>query len=205
MISELLPQEKRRLHELEQQLLELERGSITIHPSDIYVGLKEMTFRLDELDKLVLKEPKNRKDDFRRRVHHLRTTYNHIKNSLDGLVRRKDSVSFDSQKKDLFAGAGTGGDIELEMAESGSLQRSSNMLSEYLSVGQETLSELLEQKGRLKSIQRKALDIMNYLGVSNTIIKAVERRDITDKWIVIIGMVLILLLIGFIWFFLRRR
>ena len=206
-ISELLPEEKRKLHELEQQLIELERGNATIHASDIYMGLNEVTRRLDHLDSLVLKEPKVKRDDFRRRVHHLRTTYSHIRGSLDNLVRRKDRSNYDSNRRDLFAEANRnieGGDIEAEIAENGSLNRTGKMLNEYIAIGQETMSNLASQKERLKGIQRKAFDILNSLGIANTLMKVVEGRDKVDKWIVYGGMVLILVIIVLVWVYLVK-
>lgn len=205
MIAELLPEEKRKLHDLEQQLIELERGNTVISASDIYMGLNEMAYRLDELDKLVQKESKARRDDFRRRVQHLRTTYTHIRGSLDNLVRRKDRSNFDANKRDLFAEANhniEAGDIEAEIAEGSSLQRSSKMMNEYLAVGQDTLSDLLSQKERLKGIQRKAFDILNSLGIANALMKAVEGRDSVDKWIVYGGMLFIVVLIVLVWMYL---
>jgi len=206
-ISELLPEEKRKLHELEQQLIELERGNATIHASDIYMGLNEMTRRLDHLDSLVQKEPKVKRDDFRRRVTHLRTTFSHIRGSLDNLVRRKDRSNYDSNKRDLFAEANRNieaGDIEAEIAENGSLNRTSKMLNEYIAIGQETMSSLSDQKERLKGIQRKALDILNSLGIANTLMRIVEGRDKVDKWIVYGGMVLILFVIVLVWVYLVK-
>lgn len=205
MIAELLPEEKRKLHDLEQQFIELERGNTIISASDIYMGLNEMVYRLDELDKLVQKESKTRRDDFRRRVQHLRTTYTHIRSSLDNLVRRKDRSNFDANKRDLFAEANhniEAGDIEAEIAEGSSLQRSSKMMNDYLAIGQETLSDLMSQKERLKGIQRKAFDILNSLGIANALMKAVEGRDSVDKWIVYGGMIFILILIFLVWMYL---
>lgn len=207
MLSELLPEEKRKLHELEQQLIELERGNATIHASDISIGLNEMSARLDELDKLVLKEPKARRDDCRRRVQHLRTTYAHIRDSLQNLVRRKDRSRYDANRRDLFAESNRNieaGDIEAELAENSSLQRSGRMLNEYIAVGQETMSNLMSQKERLKGIQRKAFDILNSLGIANTLMRAVERRDSVDQWIVYGGMVFIVVLIVLVYMYLAR-
>lgn len=207
MISELLPEEKRKLHELEQQLIELEKGNTIIQASDIYIGLNEMAVRLDELDKLVLKETKVRRDDCRRRVQHLRTTYSHIKDSLQNLVRRKDRSRYDMNRRDLFAESNRNieaGDIEAELAENSSLQRSGKMLNEYIAVGQETMSSLLSQKERLKGIQRKAFDILNSLGIANSLMKIVERRDSVDKWIVYGGMLVILLTIALVWIYLVK-
>ena len=86
-ISEILPEEKRRLHELELKLVELERDN-NVHASDIYIGLNDMVLRIEELDKLVTREPKDKRDDYKRRVLHLRNSHQHLKNSLDTIVKR---------------------------------------------------------------------------------------------------------------------
>lgn len=207
MISELLPEEKRKLHEIEHQIADLEHGSTTIHVLDVQMGIKEMAFRLDELDKLVQNEPKTRRDDFRRRVQHLRNSHSHISSSLEALIRRRERSDYDYQRRELFSGAGGRSeleDIEMQVEEGSSLNRSSRMLDEYINVGRDTLSNLMSQKERLKGIQRKAFDILNYLGIANNIMKYIERRDFTDRWIVYGGMIVILLLIVFVWFYLVK-
>ena len=99
----------------------------------------------------------------------------------------------------MFLGAdlegGNGYEIESNVAESASLSRSSNMVNNYIAIGQETLSNLISQKERLKGVQKTTLDMLNYLGISNSLMRSVERRDFVDKWIVYIGMILILLLV----------
>ncbi len=206
MLSELLPEEKRRLHEIEQQLIELERGNSTIHSSDVFLGLQEMSLRLNDLEKLLLRESKAKKDDYRRRLQHLRASHSHVRDSLENYIKRTGSNDYSLQKAKLLASAAAYSqqDLELEMAESGSLSRSSQMIGEYLSIGQETLSELVNQRERLKSIQRKAFDMLNYLGVSNSLLKHIERRDGMDKWIVYGGMIMIVLLLFFVIWFLKK-
>eukprot|EP01038_Epipyxis_sp_PR26KG_P004468 gene4468-6318_t len=205
MIAELLPEEKRRLHELEQKLLQLEKGSAHVHSSDIRMGLEEMLTRLDDLQDLVSNEPKSSRDNFKRRVQHLKTTFNHIKTSYETYLKKKSNSSFESQKQELFANAGENSrDLELELAENGSLSRSNRMMNDYIAVGQETFRELVSQRERLKGIQRKVFDILNYLGLANTIVKAVENREFVDRWIVFGGMLFIVLLLIFIWWYWRR-
>ncbi len=43
------------------------------------------------------------------------------------------------------------------------------------------------------------LDVLNTLGVSESLLKAAERRMKMDKWIVYIGMVVITLVMFFTW------
>lgn len=164
-----------------------------------------------------------------RKLQHLRSNYNHIKFSMENRMKLKDRVSFDSQRKELLQGAsGSSRDISLDLAESGSLDRfgriytlqcnlckfrlcklfmirSGQKLNEYIAVGQESLNELLSQRDRLKGVQRKVFDILNYLGISNRIIKMAEQREYIDKWIVYIGMLLITILIFVLWYFYRRK
>ena len=198
MISEMLPEDKRRLNELELQLVELERGNPRVDPMDIKIGLDEMGNRLSELDRLVNNEPKSRRDEFRRRVQHLKTTHGHIRTSYDIFTRRTGNQSL---RAALFNGAVNPDEnvnIDLEMAESGSLDRSNVMVKDYIAQGQETLSELIAQRDRMKGVKRKLLDIVNYLGLSNAIMKAVQDREKVDAIITygaIVGITLLVVLI----------
>jgi Golgi SNAP receptor complex protein 2 len=206
-VSELLPEDKRRLHELELQFIELERGNPNISYSDVNLGLSEMDKRLDDLDRLVQSEPSHRREDCRRRLQHLRNSHQHIKNSLENWYRRRSKNNIEIQRRELFGNADLEGGVptESEMAENSSLLKSTRMVNDYIATGQETLSNLVGQKERLKAVQRKVFDILNYLGLSNNIMKSVEKRDVVDKWIVYAGMLIVILLLGFIYFFLFRK
>ena len=202
MLSELLPEDKRRLHELEIQLVELERGNPHIQVSDLYLGLNEMSSRLEELERLAARESKGHRDDFKRRVTHLRSSYEHVKNSLDAHVRKRQGSSFDASRQELFWGSDIeGGRVtDQEVAENTSLSQSERMVKDYIAIGQNTLEELVSQKDRLKVVQRKVFDIVNYLGLSNSLMRLVERRDYTDSWMVFGGMFIVSLLLFMIWY-----
>ena len=140
-----------------------------------------------------------------RRVGYLRSTYTHVKQSLEVMVRRRDQLRYEQDRRDLFRNSSGGGDVnvDLELAEGESLDRSSSMVQGYLTAGQETLHELLSQKDRLKGVQRRVLDIMGYLGVSASIMKAVERREAVDKWIVYGGMMIVSAITFSLWWYFR--
>lgn len=221
MISELFPEEKKRLFQLEQQLFYLENGNKQINPSDIYLGLNEMNQKFEYLEKLVQQENKGRRDDYRRRLQHLKSSHQHIKAGIDNFCKANLSamtgtMAHHTQRQQLFYGNNSNVDsmeqrqdneyydIETAQAENQSLSNSSNMVNSYISLGQEALGELLSQKDRLKGIQRKVFDIMSYLGISNTVMKTVERRDTIDRFIVFGGMILISLLLIFVIFYWRK-
>ena len=207
MLPEIISDIKQQLHDIENEAHQLEQSNPTSIPENrLSARLDEVVIRISEVDQLVLLEPKSRRDDSRRRVQHLKSSHFHIKSSFNHWLKRMDTSTFNSQKEKLFYGASSSkysDDISLEMAESGSLSRSSLKMNEYLAVGQDTLNELLSQRDRLKSIQRKVFDILGYLGVSNSLMRAVERRDYVDQFIVYGGMIIITLFLVLIWWYFR--
>lgn len=185
-------------------------GNNNVDAYDVSIGMDEMAKRLTELDRLVTNEPKSKREDFRRRVDHLKNTHVHIKQQLDTYARKAGiNLTHRGQRADLFAGA-AGQDMldksrefaelqQLEAAEGGTLNRSNRMIGEYLATGLETLQELQDQRSRLKGVQKKVLDIMNYLGISNTIMKTVTERDYWDARIALGGMAFVMLLVIYLW------
>ena len=208
MLSELLPEAKRLLYELEIQLTEAERGHLNHQLSDIDLGIQDMSVRIEALEKLANKETKSRKDDAKRRVQHLRTTYKHIQTSYENILRRKSKEgSYSSDRNQLFSGADLeeyAANINLELAQNKSIDNSTRMVDSYLQQGQETLSELVNQRERLKSAHKRLFDILNYLGLSSKTMRSIERRDRTDAMIVAAGMIFVLLIIFMLWWYFKR-
>lgn len=198
------------LHNLDVEFKQLEQGVGIVRPENISFKLDQINSFLNDIDGKVANESKAMRDNSKRRLTALRSDHMRIRNSLDSFLKRQEKLNYSYQRKELFAGASQGSRYEnrndeaLDRAESGSLDRSSNMISDYIASGQETLNELLGQRERLKGVQRQVLDIMNYLGIGNSIMKAIERRDLTDKYLVFGGMAVILLVIFIIVFYLRK-
>ena len=51
----------------------------------------------------------------------------------------------------------------------------------------------------MQGAQRKALDVLNYIGLSDAVLKKINRRHVKDKIIAYGGMVLVLLIVFFVW------
>ena len=66
------------------------------------------------------------------------------------------------------------------------------------------LGSLGEQRSSLKGVQRKVLDIASTLGVSNSVIRAIESRQFWDKMLVYGGMLLTLVLLWLVFVRMRR-
>lgn len=223
LLSELMPEAKRKLHDLEQQLVDVDRAtsssysaSSTNYPavyiSDIYLGIKEMSLQIEELERLASNEPKNYRDDSKRRVAYLKNSLLHIKSSADSIAKRRSRSSNEMMHRELMGNyssngfdveGGEEGNVNAMLSENAAIQRSSSMINTYLQTGSETLQELLSQKERLKGVQRKVLDMFNYLGLSNSIMRSVEQRGRIDAIIVYSGMALITVLIIVLWWFFK--
>lgn len=81
-----------------------------------------------------------------------------------------------------------------------SMQISLSLFEKIKGFGSGALSMLGEQKETLKEAQRKILDIGVMIGVSHSTLKMAERRDFWDRVIFWMGVVCILLLLVFVWY-----
>jgi Golgi SNAP receptor complex protein 2 len=54
--------------------------------------------------------------------------------------------------------------------------------------GRASLQSLAEQREKLKGAQQKALDMLNLLGVSQSVVRRMQSRNATDRYIVYGGM-----------------
>ena len=66
------------------------------------------------------------------------------------------------------------------------------------------LNSLGEQRGRLKKAHRTVLDIANVLGLSNSLLQMIERREFGDRVIVFGGMVLTCIILIACWWYVAR-
>jgi Snare region anchored in the vesicle membrane C-terminus len=85
-------------------------------------------------------------------------------------------------------------------AESQSLATSHGMVLDILSSGQASLQELQQQRQRLRGATRVVADIGSALGLSQATMRIIERRDITDAYLVAAGMVVTLIVLYITWF-----
>ena len=71
-----------------------------------------------------------------------------------------------------------------------SLQNADQNLGQMLYTGSATLDQLKNQRGSLKGVRKRMLDIGNTLGLSSTVMRMIDKRGTQDKWIVYGGMIL---------------
>ena len=72
-------------------------------------------------------------------------------------------------------------------------------MDELLVSGSGVLQNLREQRVSLKGVQRKVLDIAKTLGLSNTVLRLIERRTYQDKFILYGGMIVCCVIMYLVW------
>jgi len=94
--------------------------------------------------------------------------------------------------------------VDALLAERTSVAHSHSMVDEFTDLAGSVLGSLRQQRGVMKSAHRKVLDVASTLGMSNTLMRMIERRTTGDKILVYGGTLLIVALIVLIWYWVAR-
>ncbi|KAI7901278.1 uncharacterized protein BX663DRAFT_515486 [Cokeromyces recurvatus] len=79
---------------------------------------------------------------------------------------------------------------EFAMREQSFVRNTDSQLDEFIGQAQSLLENLTDQHSILKKTQKKILDTANHLGLSQNVIRYIERRTAQDKWIFYGGMII---------------
>lgn len=97
-------------------------------------------------------------------------------------------------------------DLQVYDTEQQSLQsarNSSRMLDDAFATGTAVLAQYAIQKDRLKQAQRKAYDVLNTVGLGNSVMRVIERRQHMDRWIAYVGMLVTVIIVFLFWRWIR--
>ncbi len=95
-------------------------------------------------------------------------------------------------------------DYDAEAGAYASATRANRALEDMLEGGGRILIAMGAQRERLKSVQRKALDVLHAAGLSDVLLRTAERRQRGDAALVYGGMVVTLLCFGALMYFVRK-
>ncbi|KAL6977882.1 Membrin-11 [Sarracenia purpurea var. burkii] len=220
-LSELYHSSKRLLLKTRDGLERLERlefsSSMSSSSSNTGVDSPELSFAVKrdiaqiqslcvEMDRLWRSiAVKSQRDLWKRKVEQVAEEADSLKESLDKYtLRNQRRIQEARERAELLRRANGESSHVLRIfdEEAQALQsarNSSRMLEESYATGVAILAQYAGQRERLKRAQRKALDVLNTVGVSNFVLKLIERRHRVDKWIKYIGMVLTIIILIAIW------
>ncbi|KAI5673093.1 hypothetical protein M9H77_13457 [Catharanthus roseus] len=125
----------------------------------------------------------SQRDLWKRKVEQVAEEADALKDSLDKyFLRNQRRIIFDDEAQAMQ-----------------SVQSSSRMLDEAYATGVAVLSKYSEQRDHLKGAQRKALDVLNRSGLSNSVLRLIEKSNRIGRWIKYTGMIVTVMMIIMFW------
>lgn len=151
-----------------------------------------------------MREAPSKRDIWKRKVEQVAEEADALRVALDRFsIRHHRRQVEDAQRQELMQRRAEGRvamDLGAEVAARKSIANSKSVVEEAYQTGIGILSAMSGQRDRLKSAQRKVLDVLNGLGMSDSVLRLAERRIALDKLIAYGGMAaLTLTLIALFW------
>jgi Golgi SNAP receptor complex protein 2 len=209
-IVELFPKCRKLAYDARQHLAQAQHGTVSV--TELYMVLEELNRQLDCMDEYVLRETPAQRDVWKRKITELRQECVTLRQSGEATAaysnrqqQQQQRNSYGNDRDELMLRRrkrrqGDESDLGNLADESQSLQQSTNMVDDLLASGQASLTGLVDQRQRLRGVKRVLVDIGSRLGLSQSTMRIIERRDITDAYLVAAGMVVTCLVIYFVWF-----
>lgn len=164
--------------------------------------------QLDLLENLTHKETPSQREIWKRKILELREDATSIRRQGEhydrmvsaGIRQRRERDELLARRRRNRGGGENPDEMQQLTEEADSLASSQGMVNELLASGQASLNSLVGQRQRMRWVNRKMLDIGNKIGLSNSTMRMIERRDATDAYLVFGGMIVTLLVIYFLYF-----
>jgi len=209
-IGELFPKCRKLAYDARQQLSMIQQqqrnGTGHVSVTDLYMVLEELNRQLDTMETLVLRETPSQREVWKQKIRELRSegqTLTERGRSLETASNRLNG-SYQRQREELLRRRRPGKDDESEMqrlvGESQSLENSRNAVVGINAQLESNLMHLAEQRQKLRGVNRVIAEIGNSLGVTQATMRIIERRDVTDGYLVGAGMVFTIIVIYVVWF-----
>jgi Golgi SNAP receptor complex protein 2 len=149
--------------------------------------------------------PKGPRDLWKRKVEQVAEEVEALKAGLEKHQNRQRHRQIEAQERaELFRRTrGDGAQVlqvyDEEAQSMQSVRNSSRMLDDAFATGTAVLAQFAIQRDRLKQAQRKAYDVLNTVGLGNSVMRVIERRQLMDKWVAYVGMLVTIIIVIVFW------
>jgi len=168
--------------------------------------LQKVSIDMDGLWRMqMLREAASKRDIWKRKVEQVAEEADSLRLSLDKYnVQQHRRQVEEQQRTELLQRRAEGRpamDLGAEVAARRHVENSKRVVEEAYQTGIGVLSAMSGQRDRLKFAQRKVLDVLNGLGLSDSVLRVAERRIAVDKLIAYGGMlgITVLLIVLYWW------
>lgn len=204
---QLFPKCRKLAYDSRQQLAQVQNG--IMYASELFLSLDELSNQLSIMEDLVLRETPAQREVWKRKIQELREDANSIRRQgehYDRVVNtnvrhqkeRDELLSRRRQRKEYSSAEER--DLSNFADEAQSWQQSQYMMSDLLANGEASLNHLVRQRQQLHGVTRFLGQISDSLGISNATMKVIERRDVTDAYFVLAGIIITCINVYFVWF-----
>lgn len=175
-------------------------GDPTPLARDLQQKLGELQRTSRELDSIwrmqMVRQGSAKIDIWKRKVEAVAEEADFMSSSLDRFGGRESRRRREQQEREeLLADAAMGrrikGEMDEEAAVQGHVVRSRRMLNDMFEQGTGILASMAGSRERIKKAQKKMLDVINSVGLGDSVLRMIERRHKTDAYVAIGGMVVI--------------
>lgn len=208
-IVELFPKCRKLAYDSRQLLSQLQNDQRSA--SELFLSLDELSRQLDIMGDMLQRETPAQRQVWTMKIKELREDaasvrrqglyYTQMTSAASRHEKgREELLALRQRRKKTSNGTVDHSALSELAEESDSWASSHNMVNELIGSGQASLSSLVEQRQRLKGVKRVLFQMTNKLGLSNSLMRIVERRDVTDAYLVLGGMVLTIIVLYLCWF-----
>jgi len=210
-IDSLYHATNKRLSEAQDILASIGANKVGHNNEDLSQKHREISARVEHiisncerLDVLVQKEPPAKRQNWKIRVDQLKYDVRHLQSSFQASqAKLYERERWERERQELMhtkfttnaeMANGTASDtsilIDRALEHNNALQNSNRGVDDLLNQGHAMLESLRDQRTLMKNIRKKVLDISSFLGMSNTVMRLIDRRSETDKYVLFGGMIL---------------
>lgn len=196
----LYHQTNKQIHEVQSQMGRLEmsdRQSVHLLENELQARIDQIFSHLERLEILASKEPPSRRQNAKLRVEQLKYDVQTLQAALrNSQHRRYAREAQEREREELMSRTFTPNDADTSIPIDESLNMNTSLhnahrgMDDLLGSGSGILNGLRDQRGTLKGTHKKMLDVANMLGLSNTVMRLIEKRASQDKFIMVGGMLL---------------
>ncbi|ESO83159.1 hypothetical protein LOTGIDRAFT_222883 [Lottia gigantea] len=208
-MESLYHQTNRLVQEIQTDLGRLERATgddVHLVENEVQAHLDHIISNCERLEILVNKEPATRRANAKLRVDQLKYDCQHLQSALRQIQHKRYlREEEDAQREALLSRSFTTNDadtsimIDASLQHHTSLQNANRGMDDLIGSGTGVLQNLREQRFTLKGVHKKVLDIANTLGLSNTVMRMIEKRTSQDRIILFAGMIITCIVMYLVW------
>merc|ERR1711991_533876 len=182
-----------------------EKRVATMRATSISQSYMELQKQIDQLGAslaTLLKAVPPTDDLWRRKIQKAQNEQKMMQTALREVCKRRNIAREEEEEKRALqerrfdvGGVKLDNEYKIHAAASDSV----SMVQRYIEMGRATVGEFRRQRALLEQVQERMVDAGHTMGLSQSMIGVIRRRDFVDRLITFGGMVVVLVIVALIW------